>query len=131
MDKFYLAVAAALLIAILAVVVRRHNGEIGTLLALCGCCLIGGLALTFLSPILSFLRTLQRLGSLNGDMLAILLKVTGVALTTEIAANVCIDAGNGALAKSLQMLSAAVILYLSLPMFQALLDLVERIVGGI
>lgn len=131
MDKFYLAVAGALLTAILAVVVRRHNGEIAALLALCGCCLISVMALTFLTPILSFLRKLQQLGSLNGDMLAILLKVTGVALTAEIAANVCTDAGNGALAKSLQMLSAAVILYLSLPMFQALLDLVERIFGGI
>ncbi len=131
MEKFYLAVATCLLTAILAVVVRRQNGEIAALLALCGCCLLGVLALAFLSPILAFLRSLQQFGSLSGDMLAILLKVTGVSLTTEIASNVCMDAGNSALAKSLQLLSAAVILYLSLPMFQALLDLVERILGGL
>jgi stage III sporulation protein AD len=64
-------------------------------------------------------------------MLTILLKVTGIAFTTEIAANVCTDAGNSALAKSLQMFSAAAILYCALPMFQALLDLVERILGGV
>ncbi len=131
MDRFYVAVAGALLTAILAVVVRRHNGEIGVLLALCGCCLLSVLAVGFLSPILDFLRKLQHLGALSGEMLTILLKVTGIAFTAEIASNVCTDAGNSALAKSLQMLSAAAILYCSLPMFQALLDLVERILGGI
>lgn len=131
MDKFYFAVAGVLLTAILSVVVHRHNAEIASLLTLCGCCLITVLAVGFLSPVVSFLRKLQQLGSLDNEMLAVLLKVTAVAFTAEIASTVCTDAGNSALAKSLQMLSAAVIVYLSLPMFQALLSLVERILGAL
>ncbi len=131
MDKFYIAVAAALLTAILSVVVHRHNAEIASLLALCGCCLLAVLTVAFLSPVIAFVRQLQQLTALDNEMLGILLKVTGVGFTADIASTVCTDAGNAALAKSLQMLSAAVIIYLSLPMFQALLSLVERILGAV
>lgn len=127
MDKFYAATAAILLTAVLVLVVRKQNGEMGMLLGLCGCCMALAVAFGFLSPILSFMKRLQQLASLDGNMLQILLKVTAVAFTAEIAGAVCADAGNAALGKSLQLLSAVVILYLSLPMLESLLELLERI----
>ena len=98
---------------------------------LCACCLVATIAVGFLSPILEFVRKLQQSTALNSEMLEILLKVTGVAITAEIAGTVCSDCGNAALAKTLQMLATAVILYLSLPMMDALLELVERILTTI
>lgn len=127
MDKFYAATALVLLTVVLVLAIRKQNGEIALLLGLCGCCVALAVAVGFLNPILNFLRRLQQVASLDGDMLQILLKVTGVAFTAEIASTVCSDAGNAALGKSLQMLSSVVILYLSLPMMEALLELVERI----
>lgn len=127
MDKFYAATAGILLTVVLVLAIRKQNGEMAMLLGLCGCCMGLLVAAGFLTPILSFVRRLQQTASLDGDMLQILLKITGVAFTAEIACTVCTDAGNAALGKSLQMLSAVVILYLSLPMMEALLELVERI----
>lgn len=127
MDKFFAASALVLLTVILILSLRKHNGEMAVLLSLCGCCLVAMVAVGFLLPILEFVRKLQQSTALNGEMLQILLKITGVAITAEIAGTVCIDSGNGALAKTLQMLATAVILYLSLPMMDALLELVERI----
>lgn len=127
MDKFYAATALVLLTVVLVLAIRKQNGEIALLLGLCGCCAALAVAVGFLNPILNFLRRLQQVASLDGDMVQILLKVTGVAFTAEIASTVCSDAGNAALGKSLQMLSSVVILYLSLPMMEALLELVERI----
>lgn len=131
MDKFYIAVAGILLTAVLTVALHRHNGEIAALLGLCGSCLVVIVAVGFFSPVAAFLKRLQQLGSLEQPMLGIVLKVTAVSFTAELASTVCTDSGNSALAKSLQILSTAVILYLSLPMFQALLDLVERILGAV
>lgn len=127
MDKFYLGIAGVLITAILILTLRKHNGEIAILLSICGCCLVISIAASFLRPVIDFIERLQQIGSLNQGMLGILLKVTAVACTSEIAATVCADAGNGALGKALQILSTAVILYLSLPMMTALLDLVEGI----
>lgn len=127
MEKFYAATAGILLTVTLVLAIRKQNGEIALLLGLCGCCLVLLVAAGFLSPIVQFLRRLQQTASLDSEMLQILMKITAVAFTAEIAASVCNDAGNAGLAKSLQMLSTVVILYLSLPMLEALLTLVERI----
>ena len=127
MEKFYATTAGILLTVILVMVVRKQNGEIAMLLGLCGCCLGLLVATGFLTPIVQFLRRLQQTAALDSDMLRVLMKITAVAFTSEIAAAVCTDAGNAAMAKSLQMLSTVVILYLALPMLEALLELVERI----
>lgn len=127
MEKFYLATAAVLITAILVLVIRKQNNEIAMLLGLCGCCLVFMVAAGFWLPVVQFLRKLQQITSVDSEMIRILMKITAVAITADIAASVCSDAGNGALAKSLQMLSTAVSLYLSLPMLEGLLALVERI----
>ena len=80
---------------------------------------------------LDFLRELEALGDLQGDVLGILLKAVGIGLVSEIAGMVCSDAGNGSLGKTLQMLGSAAILYLSLPVFSALLELVREILREI
>ena len=112
---------------VLVLTIKKQSSDIALLLCLCGCCMIMAVALSFFVPILDFVRKLQQMAGLDGQMLQILLKVTGVAFTTEIAATVCADAGNAAMGKSLQILSALVIMYLSIPMMETLLDLVERI----
>ena len=48
---------------------------------------------------------------------------------TEIANLVCKDAGNESMGKSVQLLGTAVILYLSMPLFTALIDLLQKILG--
>lgn len=120
-----------LLTVILVLVIRKQSGEMALLLGLCGCCM--GLLVTvgFLSPIISFLKKLQQIAQLDNLQLQILMKITAVAFTAEIAATVCADAGNGALAKVMQMLATVAILYLSLPMLEALLALVERVLVAI
>ncbi len=131
MEQFYIAVAGVLLTCVLSVALQRTSGEMAMLLGLGCCILVCMVAVHILRPAVAFIKRLQALGSLDSQMLMIVLKVTAVSFTTEIAGNVCSDSGNSALAKSLQILSTAVIVYLSLPMLQALLDLVERILGAI
>lgn len=127
MERFFAASAAVLLTVILILSLRRHNGEMAVLLSLCCCCLVAMVSISFLKPILEFVRKLQQITTIDSQMLQILLKITGVAFTAEIAGTVCDDSGNAALGKTLQILATAVILYLSLPMMDALLELVERI----
>lgn len=127
MERFYTLTAGALLTMVLALTIRKQNGELSMLLGLCGCVLVLAGMAQFLRPVMDFIRHIEKVASLDPQMLPILLKITAVSVTAEMAVLVCSDAGNGALGKSLQILAAVVILWLAIPMLEALLNMVERI----
>lgn len=131
MDLFWKAAAGALLTAVLGLALGKWNKDMGVLLSMAVCCMIAMIVISYLEPVLDFLRQLEVLGDLQGDMLGILLKALGIGLVAEIAGMVCADAGNSSLGKALQMLGGAVILWLSIPIFNALLDLIQEILGEI
>lgn len=129
MDLFFQAAAGILIAAILGLILGKQGKEFTVVLTVAVCCMVVLLCITFLEPVLDLLCQLEALGNLNGEMVRILFKVVGIGLVSEIAGMVCTDAGNGSLGKALQMLGTAVILWLSIPVFQALLDLIQEILG--
>lgn len=129
MELYWKAAAAVLLTAVLTLAVGKQDKDIGLLLSLAVCTMVAAATLSYLEPVLDFLRRLEELGDLQGDMMGILLKAVGIGLVAEIAGMICADSGNASLGKTIQILSAGVILWLSLPIFTALLDLVQQILG--
>lgn len=129
MDAFWKATAAALLTVILILAVGKREKDIGVVLSMAVCCLVGIAALSYLKPVLALLNELGTVGQLQEGTLGILIKAVGIALVSEIAGLLCTDAGNGSLGKLLQLLGSAVILYLSIPVFQGMLNLIREILG--
>ena len=125
----FLQVCGAVLIAVILVLALKSIKETGTILAIAVCCMTALAGLHYLQPVIDFLRTLKKLGGLDTGMVSILLKVTGIGIISEIASLVCKDAGNESMGKSIQLLGTAVILYLSMPLFRALIDLMQKILG--
>ena len=130
MEIFLRAAALAVVCTVLTVAVRKETKELGLLLSLAGCVLLVGLTWEFLTPVLEFLRRLTRLSGLSGELVGILLKITGVSLLGEAACSVCEDAGESTLGKITKFCTGTTVLYLSLPLFQGVLDLVEDLLGG-
>ena len=114
---------------ILILTLGSHGKEMGSLLGLFVCCMVIILALSYLQPVLDLVNQLQSIGNLDHSMIETLLKVVGIGIVSEIAALICADAGNGALGKTLQLLSTAVILWLSIPLFEELTALLQNILG--
>ena len=129
MELFWKAIAVSLLTAILGVVMGKQSQDISLLLSIAGCVLIAGLTAVYLSPVVGFMKELESLGNLRGDMLGILLKAVGIGLISEIASVVSGDSGNAGLGKMIQLIGSVVILWLSIPVFRVLLDLVQTILG--
>lgn len=129
MDTFWKAAAAVLLAVVLVPTVAKTEKDISMLLTMAVCCLVAAAAFSYLEPVLDLLWELKTLGDLSGEMLGILMKAVGIGLVAEIAGMICADAGNGSLGKTLQILASAAILYLSIPLFQAFLTLVQEILG--
>ena len=129
MDLFLKALAAALITAVIGLLLARQGKDQFLLLTLAACAMIGVAAFAYLEPVISFLHTLTEMTKLNTDLLAVILKSVGIGILGELAGLVCSDAGNAALAKTIQLLTTAVILWLSIPLFESLLDLVQAILG--
>lgn len=105
--------------------------EFGLLLTLAVTAMVGMAAVSFLRPVFSLFQELAQLGQLQGSTLTTLLKAVGVGLTGEIAGTVCNDAGNASMGKMVQLLSGTVILYLSVPVFTTLMELLGQIMGRV
>ena len=129
MTLFLQVSGGVLLSVILVLTLKGQKKEFGTILAVSICCICATAAMHYLQPVLTFLGSLEDIGGLDREMVSTLLKVTGIGIIAEIANLVCKGAGNESMGKALQLLGSAVILYLSLPVFNALIGLLQRILG--
>jgi len=131
MDMFIKAVAGILITVVLCLTLAKQGRDISLLLSVFVCCAVIAVALTYLKPVIDFIRRLQTLGQLDGDMMEILLKAVGIGLLAEITGLMCADAGNASLGKGLQILASCVILWISIPMLESLLELIDNLLGAI
>lgn len=131
MEQFFRAVALVLLSVILILILKGGSKGIGELLSLLVCCMVMGAAVSFILPVLDFIRSIRDVTGVNSSLVTILLKVVGISVTAEIASLICADAGNAALGKALQLMATAVTMCLSLPVFTSLLQLIEGILKGL
>ena len=116
---------------IVLLVLGRQEKSLASMLAICVCAMVLTVAVGFLKPVLDFLEELEQLGSLHGEMVQILLKVAGISILTETACLICTDSGNSSLGQALRIVSSCLILWLSIPVFSAVLDLIRTILEGV
>ena len=131
MDLFWKAAAGILLALILVLTLEKQERDIGTLLTIAVCCMTGIAAMQLLEPVLDFLYELQTLTYMEGSVLRTLFRLAGIGLVAELVAMICSDAGCASLGKTLQLLASCMILYLSIPIFQNMIELIQEIMGGL
>ena len=131
MTLFLQACAGVLLAVFLILSLKNQSKDMGSLLAMAVCCMVAWIALGYLRPVMDFMRQLENLGKLNSEMIGILLKIAGIGILTDITSMVCSDAGNSSIGKTLHLLGSVVILWLSLPIFTMLMDLLQEILGDL
>lgn len=131
MDVFLKTLAGVLIALVLYLVVSKQSKDISALLTVTVCCLITTVAARYLEPVIVFFQKLETVGNLNSDMLEILLKAVGIGMLAEVTGLICEDAGNAALGKTLKILASCTILWLSVPLFTSLIEIVEEILVSI
>ena len=131
MDVLMKACALALIVSVLYQAVSGRNKEFAILLVVLGCVGVLVTAILYMEPIFAFFQKLQVLGNVNSQMFEILLKSMGIGLLAEISTLICNDLGNASMGKALQMLATVVILWLSLPMLNSLLEMISGIIGEV
>ena len=127
MDDFFKITACVIVSLVLYLALNKQGKDFGVLLSIAACCIILGAAASFLEPIITFIDKLETIGNFNLDVVQVMIKAVGIALISEITCLMCSDAGNASLGKALQILASVVILWLAIPLFTSLINLIEEI----
>ncbi|MBQ4642348.1 MAG: hypothetical protein IJB47_08055 [Oscillospiraceae bacterium] len=131
MELFLKACGGILIGVMLWICLDKQGKEVSLLLTTAVSCMVMIAVTTYLRPVLDFLQRLQSVGDLDREFVDIILKAVGVGILSELCALICKDAGNAAIGKTVEILSTVVILWLSLPIFEKLLSLIDTILGNI
>ena len=131
MDTFLKASAGVIIGLVLHIILLKQGKEFSVLITIIVCCILATVAMSIMEPILQFVKRVQDTGQLHTDSLKILVKAIGISLVGELVSLLCIDAGNAALGKMLQILTTVVITWLSLPLLTTFLELIEDILKNV
>lgn len=131
MESFWKGAGAVVLAVILGLALGKQEKHNAILLTTAVCVMVAGIAIAYLSPVVDLLRRIGDMAQLDQQMLGVVLKTVGIGMIGELACMICRDSGNGALERTLQLLTTGAIFYLALPLLQQLLDLLQEILGGL
>jgi len=119
----------ALIGACLCMVLRSQVSPFALIVSLASCVGILLVSIRFFLPVISVFQRLNALSGLADSITAPVLKSVGIGILSQIAASVCEDSGEKALAKTVEVGSSLLAIYVSVPLFFAVLDMLERLLG--
>ncbi len=124
MIKIALIGIAAVFVAMLF---RNGKTEYGLFISIVAGILIFTFGVGKLSSILAVFNRIQEEIGVNKEYIQILLKIIGITYVSEFSANLCRDAGYGAIAGQIEFVGKLSILAVSLPILMALFDTIGRL----
>lgn len=116
--------------AMLAVWIKPVREEYRLWILLTTGILLGLFALDKLSIVVRELETLQTFFSAYAGYFKLLLKIIGITYLAEFAVGLCKDAGAGSIASQIELFGKLSILALCMPVLSALLETLNRFLGG-
>jgi stage III sporulation protein AD len=112
---------------IICKIYEKSQKEYVFLISLAGASFILFLTVSYISPIISSAQSIFSSAWLSGDYLEIIFKAIGICYLTQLGSDYCKDAGENAFATQLEMCGKISILIIALPLFSALLDIIEKL----
>ena len=107
--------------AALALILRRLRPESATVLVIAASALAGLMILPQLAQIVDGVVSLAKSGGVQDGYITQLLKISGISLLMDLAAQTCRDAGEDGLALKVELAGRVMLIALSLPVMQTLL----------
>lgn len=121
-------VGLALVVTVIGVVLRQIRPEIAIQLTILTAIIIFLLILGKVKVIIELLQNLADQANISSYYLLIVLKIVGIAYLAEFGAQICRDAGEGALATKVEMAAKVSVLVLAIPIIAAILESLIRLI---
>ena len=120
-------IGIAFIAVIIIVILKQYRPEFAIYASILAGVLILALASDTLSGIIDMIQSISNKTNINNDFLIILIKITGIANLTEFAVSICKDAGESAIASKVDVGGKILIISLSIPIINALIDTIVKI----
>ena len=130
METGYQICAVAAVCAILCAVLKRYSPDYAVLLSILCCAAALMASLRLFAPVLDFLRRLRELTDIEPALFTPLLKTAAIGILAQISGAFCLDAGETALGKAVELSAAVLALVCLLPLGTAVLEAVQTMIGG-
>lgn len=127
MDIFKVIAFCILAVSII-LVIKEQRKEIAIMLSIVAGVGLLIFTITQLSSIVELIDELVSNSGMNTEFLTIILKVIGISYIVEFGKNICMDAGESAIANKLEIAGKVVILTLSIPLIGALMNVLTELV---
>ncbi|HBM74285.1 MAG TPA: stage III sporulation protein AD [Clostridiaceae bacterium] len=120
--EIFQIVAFALVAVVLSVILRKDRPEIAIQISIVVGIAIFLLLIFKISAVLSLLREIASKINIDSVYLIPILKIAGIAYITTFGAEVCRDAGEGAIASKVEFAGKILIMVLAVPVLMAVLE---------
>ena len=124
METYWKALGGLLIAVVLGLVLGK---DMSVMLSLAICAMVTAVAIHYLQPVLATIKQMEQAANFQGENFQVLIKILGISLLSEITAVICADAGAGSMSKVLKILTSSVILWISMPVFQSVLSILQQI----
>jgi stage III sporulation protein AD len=121
-------VGLALIVTVISVVLKQIRPEIALQLTIIAGASIFILVMSKIKVIVDLLQNLADQANISSYYLLIVLKIVGVAYLAEFGAQICRDAGEGALGSKIELAAKVGVIVLAIPIIVAITESLVRLV---
>ncbi len=128
MDIFKI-ISAAIIVCIINIVLKGTRPEYALMLSVVSAAIMLFSAAPYLLDIMEKVRDFSYKIDARQEYIGVAIKILGISCVSELAAQLCRDAGEGALAQNVELAGKAVMLYSAIPVIGALFDAIEGVLS--
>ncbi|SDD36215.1 stage III sporulation protein AD [Sporomusa acidovorans] len=115
-------------VTLLILIIKQQRPELAIQLGLTLSAIIFLMVLSKLDVVLDLFRDLAEKANISQMYLNTILKIIGIAYVTEFGAQVCRDAGEGAVAGKIEFAGKILVMVLAIPIIALVLDTIVRLI---
>lgn len=120
-------VILGLVVTILIVIVRQHRPEYALQLSIMTGVIILAMMLGKINSIVTVMKQLANRANINLLYMETVMKIIGIAYIAEFGAQICRDAGEGAVAGKIEFAAKVIVMVLAIPIIVAVFDTLLKI----
>lgn len=115
-------------VTLLILIIKQQRPEMAVQLSLALATIIFLMILGKINVVLNLFRELADKANISQMYLNTILKIIGIAYVTEFGAQVCRDAGEGAIAGKIEFAGKVMIMVMAIPIIALVLDTIVRLI---
>lgn len=128
MEAILQVVGLAIIAAVMGIVLRHNKPEMAVLLSITVGIIIFLMVLGKIGSVIDILKELAGRAEISDIYLGTILKIVGIAYIADFGAQICRDAGEGAVATKIELAAKIMIMVLAVPIVVAVLQALLKLV---